>query len=139
MQEFIQMAVNQLGIKEETARSATGGLLQVLQENVGAGDFQNLQDAIPGASDLLKSVSGGGEAGGGSLLKGVMGKALSTVGVDGGAALGIIGMLSQTGLGAKQVTEFVPMFVNFLKDKAGAGMVTQLLGKVPELKKLAGL
>ena len=137
MQEFIQMAVNQFGIKEETARSATGGLLQVLQKNVGAADFQNLQDAVPGASDLLESVSGGG--GGGSLLKGVMGKALSAVGVEGGAALGIVGMLSQTGLGAKQVTEFVPMFVGYLKDKAGAGMVTQLLGKVPELKQLAGL
>ena len=138
MQGFIDMAAGQLGITPDNARSASGGLLQMIQKNVDGGDFQQLLGAVPGAEEVLKAAPQTGGGGGGSLLGGLAGKAASMVGGQAGGALGLASLLGQSGLGASQATSFVSLFVDYLKGKAGAGMVSQILGQVPELKGLVG-
>lgn len=141
MQEFIQNAVKQLGISESTAKSATGGLLGLIQKNVPGGDFSKLMGALPGAQDLLSKFGGGASAapasgGGGGMLGGMLGKAAAMVGGDVGKGLNLANMLQGSGLSLDKAGGFVGMFMNFVKSKAGDGVAQGILGKLPDLAKL---
>jgi tape measure domain-containing protein len=134
--EFIQMVTSKLGTSESTARSATGGMLQMLQGQLDGGDFSQLMEKLPGASDLLgESESSGGGSG---MLGSLMNQATSALGGNLGGAVGLLGKLKDTGLDTDQLASFASMFLGFVKDKAGAGLVDRILGKIPELKSLAG-
>jgi Protein of unknown function VcgC/VcgE (DUF2780) len=62
MQEFIQMAAQQLGISQQQSTAATGGMLGLIQKSMGGSDFNGLLGQLPGASNLLGQVMGGGSA-----------------------------------------------------------------------------
>jgi uncharacterized protein (DUF2267 family) len=47
MQEFIESTVNQLGIEEDQAKSATGGLLKLLKNQRGGSEAQTLIAKLP--------------------------------------------------------------------------------------------
>jgi len=132
MQDFIKMATDQLGLSESNARSATGGLLGLLQQHGDKQDSQELIDKLPGASDLLK------QGGGGGLLGGLAGGLGSAIGGNVGGALGIAGALKGLGLDTDKLGPFISLFFSFAKQKAGADLIGRLLGKIPELAKLAG-
>ena len=136
VQDFIQMAVGQLGITEQTAQGATGGLLNTLRDKVAGGDFQDLLGQVPGAQDVLEtSQESAGEGGaGGGLLGGVMGAAATALGGSGGAALNLAGLLKGAGLQSGQIGSFVSLFLGFLKKNVGGDLVSRLLSKVPELQ-----
>lgn len=140
MQEFIQMAAKNLGISESQAGSATGGILKMIQQHAAPADAQQLMSKLPGAEGLLGSAPQvmGASAGGGGGLGGLMGKAASMVGGKAGGALGAVAMLQQSGLDMSKINQFVPMFFNFAKGKVGADLIGKILGKVPELAKMAG-
>ena len=76
IQDFIQMAMSNLGTSEETVSAATGGLLGILKDNVAGGDFDQLLGALPGAEGLL---GGGSSSGGGGLLGGLVSQAASSL------------------------------------------------------------
>lgn len=57
MQEFIQSAVSQLGLNEDQAKSATGGLLNLLRNQGGGNEAQTLIAKLPGAEDLMQSAA----------------------------------------------------------------------------------
>lgn len=137
MQEFIDMAASQFGISQDSAKSATGGLLNYVKDQVSDGDFDQLAGAVPGLSDVL-GATGASEGGGGGGLGGLMGAAAGMLGGQAGGALGVLGMLQSAGLSMDQVGSFVPMLVSFLKGQAGDGVVDSLIGQIPELKKLLG-
>ena len=132
MKLFIDMAVSQLGISVESATNAAGGVLGLIKDNASEGDFQQLADAVPGLGDVLSAGSGGGGLGG------LMGAASGMLGGKAGAAVGLMGVMKSAGLSADQVGQFVPMLFQFLQSKAGAGVVSSVLGQIPELKKLVG-
>lgn len=136
IQEFIQMAAQNLGASESSVTSATSAVLGVVEKEADGADFQQLLGAIPGAADLLKG-SGGTESGGG-LLGGLMGQAGPALGGNLGAAVGLLGMLQGTGLKPDEFGPFVSLFLNFLKSKAGKDLLGRLLSQAPQLAKLAG-
>jgi len=140
VQEFVQMAVKNLGIPESVGQSATQGVLGLIQKQAGTADFQGLLISFSGAEELLKGAPGGAapQTGAGGMLGGLMEKAGSALGGNLGATLGVAGMLKQTGLDAGKAGPFVALLVNFLKQKAGADLVGRLLAKIPEIAKLAG-
>lgn len=134
MQEFLQQAQSALGIGEDTARSATGGLLGLIQEHADGADFARLAEAVPGARALAEAppaASGGGGLGG---MLGGLGDALG----GGGGALGALGALSKTGLDTDKIGGFVQLFAGFLKNKIGGDLLKRLLGSVPGLSNLVG-
>lgn len=55
MNEFIQMAMKQLGTNETTTRSITGKVLGFIKEKAGGADFTQLMDKLPGASQLAEA------------------------------------------------------------------------------------
>lgn len=137
MEEFIKMATSKLGASESSVRSATSGVLQMIQGKAGAADFSELTTKLPGASELLGQASVSSGKGGG-MLGGLMKNASSMAGGKLGATMGLIGMFKGSGLDMKQATAFGPMLLAFVKDKVGGDLVGRILAKVPELQKLAG-
>jgi hypothetical protein len=138
MNDFIQMAVSKLGVSEQSAKSATGGVLDMIQKQVGGGDFSKLLGAVPGAADLLKSAPASGGSGGGGGLGGILGAASGLLGGKAGSILGAASMLEKSGLSLDKAGPFVSMLMDYFKGKAGNDLVSQILGKVPDLKKLVG-
>ncbi|HEX2836797.1 MAG TPA: DUF2780 domain-containing protein [Phycisphaerales bacterium] len=165
MQDFISMAVKQLGVSEGQAKSATGGLLNLVQKNSSGADFSKLLGNLPGAQDLMKQATGGatggGAGGGGGGSSGGLGGALGgllgggksggglgslasmasgALGKDSGAGqvASILGMLSNSGISADKAGGFVKMFTDYLSGKGGGDVVKQLLGNVPQLQQLLG-
>lgn len=135
MNDFIQMAVSKLGVSEQSAKSATGGVLDMIQKQVGGGDFSKLLGAVPGAADLLKTAPASGGGGG---LGGLLGAASGLLGAKAGSILGAASMLEKSGLSLDKAGPFVSMLMDYFKGKAGNDVVSQILGKVPDLKKLLG-
>jgi hypothetical protein len=163
--EFIKQATSQLGISEQAAKGATGGLLGMVQQATGGGnDFNQLMQLLPGAQNLIggggaaPAGGSGGASGGGGLLGaamgalggaksagagaggGLLGAAASALGgkLPGGLgqAAGLLGMLSQNGIGADKAGGFVNLFMQFVQGKGGGQILQGLLGKMPELNAL---
>lgn len=138
MQEFIQAAAKQLGIDASIAEKATGVVLGFIKSKLGGSDFGELAGKIPGLNDLADKGDTESGKGAGGLLGGVMNMASSAIGGEAGDALALTGKLKDTGLDVGKFGSFGTMLVDFIKDKAGEGMVETILSKLPELKKLTG-
>ena len=136
--EFIKQATSQLGVSEQAAKGATGGLLGMVQKATGGGgDFDQLMKRLPGAQNLM---GGGGAAPAGGGGGGLLGAAAGALGgkLPGGLgqAAGLLAMLNQHGIGADKAGGFVNLFAQFIQGKGGGQILQSLLGKMPELKGL---
>ena len=132
MIEFIQLAGKTLGIKEDTARSATGGLLRVIKDQVDTPLFESLTSALPGSAALVGAAPAKEAKGLGGMMGGLGGMA-SGLGGKLGGAVGLAGALGASGLDAGKAGPFVKMFVDFVKQKASSDVVSALMKKVPQL------
>lgn len=142
MMEFVQQAAKQLGIDESASRALTGGLLGMIQQGVGAGDFAQLMAKLPGAQALVgqglpAAQAAPAAAGPGGLAGALMGKVGGALGGQAGSAVGLLGMFKDAGLGGDQGKQFLALFVGFVKSKAGPDLIGRLLGQVPALAHLA--
>jgi len=139
IQDFITQAAGNPGVSESSASSTTGGLLDLIKNQVADADGQEFVAKIPGAASLMAQAPQAAEASeGGGLMGGLMGKAGNMLGGNVGSALGVMGLFKQSGLNGDQAGSFVSMFFNFAKSKAGNDLVGKVLGQIPELKKLLG-
>lgn len=136
LQDFIQMVVTQTGVNDQTARGAAGSLLSFLKDQVADADFQELAENLSGAESLIQESQGAEKGGAGGGLGGLLGSAASAIGGGGGSALGLVRLLTQSGLDMGQIGAFVPMFVNFARQQLGEGLINRLLDQVPDLKNL---
>jgi hypothetical protein len=132
MLDFVELASKQLGIRTDTATTATSGILKLLkaQDSGGAGD--NLLAALPGAQDFLaKNVGGDGEGG----LGGLMGGLGSMMGGS-GSSLGALASLTAGGLDTNKIGPFVTMFIEYAKQRTSPELVDQFLKAMPSIAKL---
>lgn len=129
--ELIQQLVSSLGVNEDQAKGGAGLLFNLAKDKLGAGDFQQLTDKIPGVSDLLGAApapSTGASAGGG--MMGALGGVASSLGAGGlGDKMGGLGDLaslasgfSQLGLSSDMVGKFVPVVLSFVQSQGGDSM-----------------
>ena len=136
MDEFIQMVTKQLGVSNETGKSATGGILKMIQDQIGGDLFAKVQEQLPGVQGLIGAAekSGAAETGGGG---GLMGSLTSMAGsLLGGKAKGladITAALSKSGLSLDKIPQFLSLLVGFLKDKLGSDLFAAVAAKLPEL------
>jgi hypothetical protein len=134
MQEFIQSITQQLGIGEDTAKSATSGVLGFLKDKVGGDTFSSLLSKIPGADQFVGDGGGESSDSGGGLLGGITSMASSAIGGDAGEGIELTSLLQNAGLDAEQGTSFLGKLVGFIKEKAGDDIVQQIAEKIPALK-----
>jgi hypothetical protein len=125
--ELVEQLVSQLGISSDQAEGGLGLIMKMAQEKLGAADFSQLGEIIPGADALIgkapETGAGGGEAGGG-----LLGQVTSAVGGllgggdDGGGLGGLAGLaggFSALGLDVSKIGDFVSMVLAFVKEKGG--------------------
>ena len=137
MEQFIQQAVSQLGISDDQARSATGGVLGMLKDNLEGDTFSDLLGKLPGAESLVDSADSGG-GGGGGLLGGALGGLGSALGGQLGGAASLLSLIQGSGLSGDQAGSFVSMLMNYVKSEAGTELLDKVLKGVPQLKSLLG-
>ncbi len=136
MDEFIQMVTKQLGVSNETGKSATGGILKMIQDQIGGDLFAKVQEQLPGVQGLIGAAekSGAAEADGGG---GLMGSLTSMAGsLLGGKAKGladITAALSKSGLSLDKIPQFLTLLIGFLKDKLGSDLFASVAAKLPDL------
>jgi hypothetical protein len=139
--DFIKQATSQLGISEQAAKSATGGVLGMLQKQAAPNDFSKLLGAVPGADGLLKQFGGAtsAPAGGGGLLGAAMGLLGGAKG-GGGGGLGdiasLVGLLGNSGISADKAPNFLGMLMGFFQQKAGGDVMGGIMKNLPDLAKL---
>lgn len=140
MDEFIQSAVSQLGIDEGTAKNATGTVLGFVKNSMGD-QFAGVAEKLPGADQLINETQSDAEpaeSSGGGILGSLKGAASSMLGGGAGDGMEVMSALQKTGLSADQGGSFITMLINFIKEKAGAGVLEQITSKIPMLKSLTG-
>ncbi len=136
--ELIQQLVSSLGVNEDQAKGGAGLLFNLAKDKLGAGDFQQITDKIPGVSALLGAApteTAAASAGGG--LMGALGGAAAALGAGGlGDKLGGLGNLaslasgfSQLGLSSDMIAKFAPVVLSFAQSQGGDG-IKGLLEKV---------
>lgn len=134
MDEFIQLVTKQLGVSDATGKSATGGILKMIQDQIGGDLFAKVQEQLPGVQGLIGEAekSGAAESGGG-----LMGSLTSMAGsLLGGKAKGyadIISALTKSGLSADKIPQYLSLLVGFLKEKLGSDLFAKVVAKLPEL------
>jgi hypothetical protein len=127
MMELIQQLVTGIGVNQQQAEGGVGLLLGLVKEQLSAGDFAKVEEAVPDAAGLIESAPAT-ETGG---LGGLLGSAVSALG---GAELGNLASMasgfSKLDLDAGMVAKFIPVLLSFLQAKGGdevAGLVSRVL------------
>jgi hypothetical protein len=131
VEEFIKQAASKLGIDESTSRSATGGILNLIKDKLGASDFSELLNQVPGAEAAVSQAEASAPQASGGGLGGLLGKAASMLGGEG--AGNIASALGNSGLSLDKAGPFVSMFINYLKEKLGDDLFDKLKGALPDL------
>lgn len=136
MDELINQLAAKLGIDPATARTAVNKVMGLIKENAGDGAFSQLAAKVPGAAEAAAEGTAPAESGG--LLGKMAGMASGMLGGSAGQSLEVGAALSESGIEADKVGDFVATIIAFLKEKAGAEVIDQILQKFPILKQLMG-
>ena len=118
--ELIDMLTSSLGIKEDAAKGGTGLLMNLAKDKLGAGDFGQIANVIPGVDDLIKTAP---EADTG--IMGTLGKMASGMGGNMGqlgTLASLAGGFSKLGLDADMIGKFVPIILSFVQQKGGKNL-----------------
>ena len=132
IKSFLGEASSTLGISENQAGDAVGGLLGLIKGKISSEDAGELMDALPGADSLVKAASA--ESGGG--MGGLMSAASGLLGGKAGGALGVMGVLKSADLDMSTAGQLVQMLFTSVSENKGGGLVSRILEQVPDLKGL---
>ncbi|ACF10968.1 conserved hypothetical protein [Chlorobaculum parvum NCIB 8327] len=126
--ELLNMLTSQLNVSEQQASGGAGLLFKLAQEKLGAGEFSQITEAIPGIDRLISSAP---DSGG---LSSVLGGLASSFGGSGGQLgnlVSLAGGFSKLNLDADMIAKFVPIVLSFVKSQGGdalEGMLANVLG-----------
>ncbi len=132
LDDFINAAVNQLGIGESVAKDATGKVLGMIKNGLGD-QFSEVASKLPGAEQLMEQSASSDQPGGG-LLGSVTKAASSMLGGGAGQGMEVMGALQKSGLSVEQGGSFITMFIDFIKQKIGDELVAKIFDKIPALR-----
>lgn len=130
--ELIEQLVSQLGVTNEQAEGGAGALMKMAQEKLGADDFSQVSNLIPGLEDLIGKAPtaepAGDDSGG---LMGTIGGMADAVGLGGVAdklddLAGLTSVFEKLGLDSGMISKFVSTVMEFLQSKGGESVVAIL-------------
>jgi Protein of unknown function VcgC/VcgE (DUF2780) len=113
--KLIGQLVDLLGVTPSQAEGGAGAVFKQAKNNMSAGDFSQLQSALPGVDSLIKAAP---ESGGGDLA----GKASSMLGTSSTSAQGLsalTGSFSKLGLAPDMVDKYVNVILDYTKSEGG--------------------
>ena len=126
--ELVRVLVDSLGVSEDQAQGGAGLLFKLAQDKLGDGEFAQIADIVPGLDDMLAAAPGDGGGG----LMGAVGGLMSSLGGGAGnlgALATLAGGFDKLGLDSGMIGRFVPVLLDFVRDRGGDG-VADMLGKV---------
>jgi hypothetical protein len=113
---LVQMLSSNLGVTEKQASGGAGSIFNLAKQKLGAQDFTQVANAVPGIDKMMaaapKAEGAAGMLGGASSLLGG-----STQSVSGVA--GLAGSFSQLGMTGGMVSSFIPIILNYVKSSGG--------------------
>lgn len=117
--DLVKMLVSQLGVSDGQARGGAGLLFNLARERLGADEFAQITQAVPGVAALISAAP---DAGGGGMA-GLLGKAL---GGKAGDLAALAGGFSRLGLDVGMAQKFVPVIMGYLQQQGAQGAVAAL-------------
>lgn len=121
MKELVDQLTKSLGISGQQAEGGAAVLFKAAKDKLGGEEFTKLLGGVPGLGDLLKKAPA---AGGG--LGGMLGGLAGAMGGNAGLIATIVGGFSKLGLKADDAKKFVPVILDFLRNKVGPDVVSKL-------------
>lgn len=120
---LVDMAMGQLGLSQSQAAGGLGSLFGLAQENLDAGEFAQISDAVPSMRSLLAAAPalGGGKTGG---LGGLVGTVTSLAGSS-----QILQQFDSLGLSADTIGPLVNLVVEYLGNQEGGANLGSLFQK----------
>jgi hypothetical protein len=120
MMELVEQLVAGTGVSGAQAEGGAGLLFGLLRQQLSAGDFSKVADAVPGVEGLIEAAP---EQGSG--LGGLLGGVASALG---GAELTnfawLAGGFDKLGLDAGTIGKFVPILLSYLQSKGGGELAS---------------
>ena len=121
--DLLNMLTSQLGITEEQASGGAGMIFNLAKEKLG-GDFSQITDAIPDVGGIMDQAP---DMGGG--IMGALGGLASSLGGDSlGNLASLASGFSKLDLDAGMISKFVPIILDFVKEKGGDSLMGLLSG-----------
>ena len=130
MADIISELASQSGISTDLAKKGLGAVLCFLKEKIPAENFSKVVNAIPGADNLMATATEKGQEASGGILGTVSGIAGKLFGGAGGASA-LVSKLTQFGFSADQLQRFLPMVIDFLKNKLPPNIVNKITPLIP--------
>ncbi len=122
---LVGLLTQKLGVSEPQAQGGAGAIFQLAKQNLGAEDFAGIEQAVPGMGGMLAAApqleENSGLLGGLSSLFGGGSKKL-----EGMSALA--GSFEKLGLKSEMVGMFMPIVLDYVKEKGGEQVMNVLKG-----------
>ncbi|CAJ1946314.1 unnamed protein product [Cylindrotheca closterium] len=127
MDQLMKLA-GDAGLSEEQGKTATGGIMSMVKQNLDSGSYQKIVQQVPEVEGLVKDSDKEATGGGGGLMgqaMGMMGGSLGGAGQAGSIA-SLLTLMQSKGIGAEQMNAFMPQLAAFIKSKCGVDIGSQL-------------
>jgi hypothetical protein len=120
---LVQLLSSNLGVTKKQATGGAGSIFNVAKQKMSADDFTKVVKAVPGIDKMMAAAPKAKAA------TGKLGSAASLVGgssssISGAASLA--GSFSQLGMKAGMVNAFIPIVLNYVKEKGGETVMNAL-------------
>jgi hypothetical protein len=123
--DLVETLRTQLGVNDRQATGGAGAVLKLAQERLGPAEFSIVEEAVPGAGDLLGQAPALGAA------PGELGGASSALGLgDLGGLTPLTGAFSILGMSPELIPQFTDIVLEYVQSGGGepvAGLLQRAL------------
>ncbi len=119
MKELIDLLGKKLGVDEKQAQGGAAILFKAAREKLGSAEFSRMLGSVPGVDALLSKAP---DAKAGGLLGGLA----SLAGGNAALIANIVSGFSKLNLTSDHAQKFVPVILDYLRDKVGPDVVGKL-------------
>jgi hypothetical protein len=123
--DLVAALQTELGVNERQASGGAGAVLKLAQERLGPAEFSMVEEAVPGADQLLAAAPALGEA------PGALGGASSALGLaDLGPLTPLTGSFSILGMSPEMIPPFTEAVIGYVQSGGGepvAGLLQRAL------------
>lgn len=123
--DLISTLTGQLGVTTEQATGGAGAIFDYAKQQLSAGDFSKMADAVPGIGSLIAAAP---KTGGSGSMMGGLASSMGDMGGKAGALGSLTQSFSQLGLSPDMASKFIPVVLDFVKSQGGENVMGMLKG-----------
>ncbi len=127
---------SETGLSVDMVQKGLGAILNFLRQHLGEETFEQIQGAVPKATEFLNRFESAPAAeGGGGLIGTLTGLASKFLGGGVGELPKLLESFGKLGFKPEQIEAFLPRALAFIRSHLPADLVQQILAKLPALAK----